>query len=1135
MKLQKLKIHNIASIEDATIDFEAQPLAGSEVFLITGITGSGKSTILDSICLALYDNTPRLKNSEMQGKTPDADDDVPVGDVRQIMRRNTVEASVELNFIGNNGIAYCAKWSVRRSRKKLKGQLQKTVMELDNLTDGTTLTGKNNVKAELSHAIGLSFEEFCRTTLLAQGEFTRFLNSKDEDKASILEKITGVDIYTKIGAKVYEMEKESERQWREAKRRIEDIQTFTDEEIEGMKSEMDACARDYEKARNGKDADDKKLQWIKRRDELEQGVVNATRAYEIIKAEIDSDEFKSKEILLEQRNATGEARLWLMNKQAAEHNAEENRATLENLSGVYCDVLAGVAFEKQRKQRVEAEIEHLGTVIDADRPKSAVFEQTQTIVGHLSTIVECRKRVAKEQENLRTESKKLDEELRPAFNEARAKAEQEKAAFEKKEKTVVESEQEVEAMNLPSLYAQRAEVKDNIQNIKKALDDFEALKEQKEQRSNTQARLEKDFEDVQQKEQKLVAIKVAVHDAQVKLETSKSDFEKHKDSIDKFAVALRHKLHKGDKCPVCGQAISADLPHEDEFSALVESLQASYKEKEKEYNEIVQAQNRLEAEIKAQKALWAREKESFDNDNAVELLEQRLSGECRRYGYEITDDAVDEQLKTLKGEQENAVNELQSKIEQCEQKEREVKKLRKLLEKKRSIMNQLNNEAQTKQNDVRECESRITTANQLKDNWQTQLNGAESDAALLITGEWTVDWRENPKEFGEMLKAAAKSFADHVKQKQDKEQQLSDMATNMGQTNRAIEKTVLLMPQWKNAAAPHSARELRDLPTKANDLYASVREACQLLKQSKENIEKHQILLDEFYANHDDISESRLIALAAYTDREIEEVKQLVSDRRRKELTQKTLLLDINRQKQEHLSKPIEINEEDTIETLAGRIAETEKLMAEINVKKGLLQQKLKDDEENKRRLGDLIREADEKNAVYLKWGKLSNLIGDSNGKVFRKIAQSYVLATLINTANGYMKTLTNRYTLRVVPGSFTITVEDAYQGYINRAASTISGGESFLVSLALALALSDIGQQLAVDTLFIDEGFGSLSGEPLQNAINTLHLLHSKSGRHVGIISHVEELQSKIPVQILVERDKMSSCSSIKVKRISI
>ena len=86
------------------------------------------------------------------------------------------------------------------------------------------------------------------------------------------------------------------------------------------------------------------------------------------------------------------------------------------------------------------------------------------------------------------------------------------------------------------------------------------------------------------------------------------------------------------------------------------------------------------------------------------------------------------------------------------------------------------------------------------------------------------------------------------------------------------------------------------------------------------------------------------------------------------------------------------------------------------------------------------------------------------------------------------------------------------------------------MVSLSLALALSDIGQRLAVDTLFIDEGFGTLSGEPLQHAVNTLRSLHNKAGRHVGIISHVEELKERIPVQIRVEQEGNLSSSQVVI-----
>ena len=164
------------------------------------------------------------------------------------------------------------------------------------------------------------------------------------------------------------------------------------------------------------------------------------------------------------------------------------------------------------------------------------------------------------------------------------------------------------------------------------------------------------------------------------------------------------------------------------------------------------------------------------------------------------------------------------------------------------------------------------------------------------------------------------------------------------------------------------------------------------------------------------------------------------------------------------------------------------------------------------------------------RWNSLNDLIGVSDGKRFRDIAQSYVLGALVNSANHYMHTLTDRYAMSVVPGTFIIMVEDAYEGYVKRPATTISGGESFLVSLALALVMSDISQNLSVDTLFIDEGFGSLSGTPLQNAITTLRTLHKAGGRKVGIISHVEELRQRIPVQVQVEQYGKSSASRISI-----
>ena len=154
MILQKLEIHNIASIEDATIDFEAQPLADSEVFLITGKTGAGKSTLLDAICLALYASTPRLENTSMQGEMRDNEKDIKIKDPVQLMRRNTGEAFVRLTFTGSNGVHYEAQWSVARARNKVTGKIQNKKWALRNLDTDFTYTKDKEISEDIALAIG---------------------------------------------------------------------------------------------------------------------------------------------------------------------------------------------------------------------------------------------------------------------------------------------------------------------------------------------------------------------------------------------------------------------------------------------------------------------------------------------------------------------------------------------------------------------------------------------------------------------------------------------------------------------------------------------------------------------------------------------------------------------------------------------------------------------------------------------------------------------------------------------------------------------------------------------------------------------------------------------------------------------
>lgn len=213
MHFNYLTIHNLASISHAEIDFNCEVLANEPIFLITGDTGSGKTTILDAICLALYKKTPRteldngdeiseytyLSDNEQKNKT------IKSNSHKLLMRRNTVNAYCELDFIGSNNDRYIARWEISKAHKRLDGNIKNEEHSLTNQTTGITYLKDREIEQEILQSVGMDFSQFCRTSMLAQGEFTKFLRSKDSEKSEILEKLTGTEIYSVISQNIYEI------------------------------------------------------------------------------------------------------------------------------------------------------------------------------------------------------------------------------------------------------------------------------------------------------------------------------------------------------------------------------------------------------------------------------------------------------------------------------------------------------------------------------------------------------------------------------------------------------------------------------------------------------------------------------------------------------------------------------------------------------------------------------------------------------------------------------------------------------------------------------------------------------------------------------------------------------------------
>lgn len=1129
MKLQKLTIHNIASIEDAVIDFETQPLAGSEVFLITGKTGAGKSTILDAICLALYAATPRLAGTKMQGDTKDGDKTVKINDPRQLMRRNTGEAFVSLTFIGSNDVHYEAVWSVARARKKVTGNMQSKDWLLKNIDTGHSLTKEKEIEAEIHTAIGLDFNQFCRTTMLAQGEFTRFLNSKDDEKAEILEKITGVDVYSKIGAKVFEITGQKKHLWDDAQRCVEGTRTFSETEIAERQEVLATLDNQYKEAKVESDKDVAKRDWLNKDCELAKGRNDAANALRTANEAVESEDFKLREQTVNDWNATIDARLWMTEADKALCSQKKQTETLEALVGAYSTLLGGQKYAANEVDSIDAEIKGIEAFVSAEADKASVYENAQTIVGYLNVVDDGRKAVQKGRTDIASENKKLTDELTPAYEKAKVEALDAKNAFEKEENDVKDQEKAVASLNLPELRDKRDATKDLLGKIATAKERIETLASTQSQYEDTRNNLATRKAALDEKVAKSAAMETPIRDAKIKMDVRKEDLDKQSDTVNKFSSTLRLKLQVGDICPVCRQEIKSVLPKEEDLAAIVDGLKEAFDKAEKEHKGLVDKKVELDAEIKTESQAYKRDSEAFNEDKSVAYAEQKALEACKVCGIEKLDATTPEALTTLEKATNKTLDDLDAKIKEGEQKETEVKKRRTALEGKRKSIETLTAKVFDAEKAMDECKGRINTAEALVKSKNDEIDDAERNASGLIVGNWQLDWKVAPKEFAYALTTSAKEYDNRVQKKLTLTNQLNAEKANVENVQNVLASILTAMPAWTDVEATDVAK-VENLMSKANTLNTSVATTISQLKAAEDSLTFNQTKIDSFLTEHSELNIKRLEVLNNYTSADIARESNSLKTAHEQVVAKKTLFENAEKLIIEHQSKKPELAEEDTPDALIERIECIEKQLAEIGEKKGAINQELKTDKENRERLGALIEDADKKKAEYQKWSRLNQLIGDATGKKFRTIAQSYVLTSLIHSANSYMKTLTDRYTLKVTPGTFVISLEDAYQGFVSRAASTISGGESFLVSLSLALALSDIGQTLSVDTLFIDEGFGTLSGEPLQNAINTLRSLHTKAGRHVGIISHVEELQERIPVQIQVNQEGNNSSSKIRI-----
>lgn len=1104
MKIQKLTIHNIASIEDATIDFAATPLSDTDIFLITGTTGAGKTTILDSICLALFNTTPRLGRCRNRRVAANADN-LTADDPRNIVRLNTGEAYVVLSFEGTDGNQYEAEWHVQRGRlMRLNVQMSNVVWTLRNLTTGLELCNDrgtySDVKQAIIQVIGMDFEQFCRTTMLAQGQFTEFLASSEADKAAILEKITNTEVFSRLGQQIYATLQAKENAYNAEKEKLEQIRLLTDEEVANINAQIASIAKQISELDAGSKDIAARLDWLKTQADDARNIRQAQSEYDALDARIKSDDFRRTTQRLQDWAETSNVREHLTEAVKAEQEMTKQQQTIHNLREVYVRCINGKAWTEQQLAQVHARLAQIQNDLNAQADYQALYENAQTITAELKQWNQLTQEISALNATLTAEQQALSRYVEAEKN-ARTALDQRNEAVQTLQQTIDQAKAQLP--NLDMLYQQKSMV-ETILRLQKEI---------------TEATIRKG------ESEKLLADHAAgLHNRQAQLVSEEAELkrqqiamEQRHDTVEKYARDIRAKLMVGCQCPVCLQTLQSPLPDEAELDTEFNTLKVAVEKQQQVVDRLKDAIHQLAAQQNSEQ----RNLQTILAD--LQHKQSELAAQTQS-----TVGADNRSLATLSPEelQGSVLNAINAKIAQGTQQQNAIAQqesyLRKL-QQDRDLALRQHNEQQTL---LARTEANINRTRQSTDTAvQNKITLANTlSRHHLIALPFNIDWQTDTLAFADRLMQAATQF-NRLKQAKDDQERLHNGYQTLLTALPAIPAD--LPAEW--IALEARPTENRQLKNDLDALQTQFGTANSRLTEATAQCQNHQAEVARYLAEHTEFTPAYLGELNRLSQQDYNaENQKIIQAKEQYENAGKNLQKAKEAQLQHLQSKPQTALDTDTEAMLqqlqTANRGEHDKCVEQ----KTLCQRQLDENEENKKKKGDTTL-LEQLAAERAKWSVFKG-IADSEGKTFRNVAQSMILSSLLDAANRHLQHLDSRYTLHVVDNSLNLKLEDAYQGFSTRSTGTISGGESFLVSLSLALALADFGQNLGVSTLFIDEGFGTLSGTPLNNAVNLLKSLHNQSGTQVGIISHREEIKEKIDVQIQVSPIGNAAASKVEV-----
>ncbi len=1239
MRILAIRGANLASLaEGFAIDFDSEPLRSAGLFAITGETGAGKSTILDAICLALYDKFPRVVAAGASEGAPDpSGETLGSGDPRTILRRGAGRGFAEVDFIGKDGLRYRARCDLQRARGRASGALQKRVRSLWRIDEAGEIvapveSGIEPVNARVVELTDLTFDQFRRTALLAQGEFDAFLRADAKERAELLEKITGAEIYGVLSQRAFERAREAQQATTLVERRRADIGVMSEDERAAMDADIAATEAERAQVAERRSA---MADALRRFDALAQaraklaqamsareGALRAfdemaplrerlaalaqveplraprdemRRAEDTQKAELeDAADAKAKADAAQEAFAAQEARARFAAESVAASEAEMARfAPIWSEAAALDARIANLAQEEAKARSVAEGVASRAAEKRAERAETserrAEFERAkETAVADLARLEPARALSERwrdiddwltKRAEISQAKRACDGALAAAFADIdhgdatladfNARDAQDRAACEKLAAQIADRDSALVALDEPAALA-------SADDLTRAVELIDALRRCARTFDEADVAAASAHQDIARYAQDEAAIRQKLEGVRSEraLEAAQSaEAERFGEladaAADPHALRLRAALNDDAPCPVCGAREHPFSKTHDAASALIEALRARR-------NEARQTLSRLDEESVALSARAA-QAQALHEDASRRAAQARaargraeaeyaslLSGDCARdLAPEL---APSTSILSASPPLQVLAKEVAAVRDGVAQKLRAARRLREERDRLRAERDAVRLALDARQ------EERAALAVSLEASREARARSSAESAGLV-----------------ERLESLDRSLAPYL---QLCDLSAADLDRDAASARRRLE-TAGAHYREALARSDEVAANLAAIGLKGERVAAEADSACAREAEAKgdhearargvtEARDARALLLEgEATAAHRSRIEARHRAAMAARD----EARQRLAEAQQSKTACETRhahcasaaesaagravqaravfaraladagfdeataapLLAMSREEQTELRRAVEaaeagraaaeaavmerqvdFDEAQAIapagvprEILAAQEKDIADRLDELSTRLGALGERGAKDDEARERATALADELERARINAKLWSEINEAIGSASGDKFRRFAQAATLQHLVALANQRLALLAPRYALERSgeAGALGLQIIDRDLGDERRSTRSLSGGERFLASLALALALAGLeGRDSFVDTLFIDEGFGALDSATLDVVIDALETLQGQ-GRRVGVISHVDSLQQRIGTKICVER----------------